>query len=123
MRGPGASPGRHRARSELGPGVETLLGEHTSRSPAGTAAHFRADLSHESRDRLGTLTCPTLVAHGDEDLITLPWYNRTVAEAIPTAQLETIAEAGHLVWLERSAELNAVLEPFLAEHAAPTGRT
>lgn len=102
---------------ELQDRVEKLLAEHTSRNPAGTAAHFRADLSHETGDRLGTIACPTLVAHGDQDLITLPRYNRTVAEKIPGAQLETLGDAGHLVWLERSAELNAVLEPFLAKHA------
>lgn len=98
--------------------VETLLGEYTSRNPPGTAAHFRADLSHETRDRLGTITCPTLVVHGDQDLITLPWYNRAVAEAVPGARLEIVPDAGHLVWLERPAELNRLLDDFLAEIAA-----
>jgi pimeloyl-ACP methyl ester carboxylesterase len=102
--------------------VEALLAEHTSRNPEGTAAHFRADLAHETRDRLGTLTCPTLVVHGDQDLITLPWYNRDVAAAIPGARLETIVDAGHLSWLERPAELNALLEPFIVEHSTMTTR-
>lgn len=94
--------------------VEGLLGEHTSRNPPGTAAHFRADLFHETRDRLPTITCPTLVVHGDQDLITLPWYNRAVADAVPGARLETIADAGHLVWLERPDLLNAALEELLS---------
>ncbi|MFC5949297.1 alpha/beta fold hydrolase [Pseudonocardia lutea] len=102
---------------ELQRRVEALLGEHTSRNPPGTAAHFRADLTHETRDRLGTISCPALVVHGDQDLITLPWYNRAVADAVPGARLETVADAGHLVWLERPHELNALLDPFLAEHA------
>lgn len=107
---------------ELQHQVEMVLGEHTSRNPTGTAAHFRADLSHETRDRLETLRCPTLVVHGDQDLITLPWYNRTVAERIPTAQLVTVPDAGHLVWLERPTELNTLLEPFLTEQAMAAGR-
>lgn len=97
--------------------VEGLLGEHTSRNPPGTAAHFRADLSHETRDRLGAISCPTLVVHGDQDLITLPWYNRAVADAIPGARLETVTDAGHLIWLERADRLNGLLDGFLAEVA------
>jgi pimeloyl-ACP methyl ester carboxylesterase len=95
--------------------VEALLEQHTSRDLKGTAAHFRADLAHETRDRLGVLTCPSLVVHGDQDLITLPRYNRDVAAAIQGARLEIIADAGHLLWLERPAELNAVLEAFFTE--------
>jgi pimeloyl-ACP methyl ester carboxylesterase len=95
--------------------VEDLLAEHTSRNPPGTAAHFRADLSHETRERLGTIACPTLVVHGDQDLITLPWYNRAVAEGVPGARLETVTDAGHLIWLERPERLNALLDAFLAE--------
>ena len=48
--------------------VERLLAAHMSASPAGTAGHFRADLSHETRDRLSLINCPTLVVHGEEDL-------------------------------------------------------
>ena len=95
--------------------VERLLAAHMSASPAGTAGHFRADLSHETRDRLSLINCPTLVVHGEEDLITLPWYNRTVADLIPNASYSTIPRAGHLAWLERPDELNALIEGFLAE--------
>ena len=93
--------------------VERLLAAHMSRNLAGTAGHFRADLAHDTRDRLGRITCRTLVVHGDEDLITLPRYNRTVADLIPGATLATIRAAGHLSWLERPDELNTLLDGFL----------
>ncbi len=94
--------------------VEQLLRTHMSGTPAGTAAHFRADLGHDTRDRLPQIGCPTLVVHGADDLITLPWYNATVASLIPDATLEVIDRAGHLAWLERPDELGAVIEHFLA---------
>lgn len=103
---------------ELQTRVEAMLAQHTSRNPPGTAAHFRADLGHETRDRLPSIACPTLVVHGDQDLITLPWYNETVADAVPGARRETVANAGHLVSLERPEQLNVVLAPFFAEHLA-----
>ena len=34
---------------------------------------------------LPAITCPVLVVHGDQDLITLPAYNQRVAAAIPGA--------------------------------------
>lgn len=92
--------------------VEALLSEHMSRNLRGTAGHFRADLAHETRDRLGRIRCPTLVVHGDEDLITLPRYNRTVADLVPRAVLATIPAAGHLAWLERPEELRTLLDDF-----------
>ena len=97
--------------------VERLLAGAMSTDLAGTAAHFRADLGHETRDRLGSLTCPTLVVHGDEDLITLPRYNHTVAGLVPGAALATIPASGHLAPFERPAELNALIEEFLARSA------
>jgi pimeloyl-ACP methyl ester carboxylesterase len=87
-----------------------------SDSLEGTAGHFRADLAHESRERLSAIDCPCLVVHGDDDLITLPWYNATVAELIPGATLVTIPHAGHLSWLERPEELTVHLADFLDAH-------
>lgn len=100
--------------------VQRLLASHTSRNLAGTAGHFRADLAHETRGRLGRISCRTLVVHGDEDLITLPRYNRTVADLIPGATLATIRAAGHLSWLERPDELNGLLDDFLDDSAETT---
>jgi pimeloyl-ACP methyl ester carboxylesterase len=93
--------------------VERLLKAHMSTDLTGTAGHFRADLAHETRDRLGSIACPTLVVHGDEDLITLPRYNSTVAALVPGSTLATIPAAGHLSCFERPAELNALLDEFL----------
>jgi pimeloyl-ACP methyl ester carboxylesterase len=99
---------------ELQTVVEERLAAHTSRWPEGTASHFLADLSHETQDRLPQIACPTLIVHGDEDLITLPRYNQTVAAAVPDATLVSIPRAGHLVWLERPDEVTDALDSFLA---------
>lgn len=99
---------------ELQSRVEAELGQHLSTNLAGTAAHFRADLSHETCERLPRVACPTLVLHGTEDLITLPWYNERVAALIPGAQLRTVTGAGHLAWLERPDEINGHVEQFVS---------
>ena len=108
---------------ELQRAVEKLLAMDTSRVLQGTAGHFRADLGHETRERLGEITCPTLVLHGEEDLITLPRYNRTVAAMVRGAVLRSIPRGGHLVWLERPDEVNAAIEEFLAAQVEATRST
>ena len=101
---------------------ERRLQAHMSGTPVGIAGHFLADLGHETRDRLGQVGCPCLVVHGDEDLITLPWYNRTVADLIPGATLASIPAAGHLAWLERPDEVNNLIERFLSRLPEPAYR-
>ena len=116
-----SSPWLYDHEPDLQTTVESRLRDHMSSSPSGTAGHFRADLSHETRDRLPHIACRCLVIHGEDDLITLPWYNATVASLIPGAALATVAHAGHLAWLERPAELTALIEGFLAGAPSDAG--
>lgn len=73
------------------------------------AAIQRAD----SRDLLGSIRCPVQVLCGQEDLVTPVSGNRYLAENIPGANLEIIDGAGHLLPLERPAEVNRFLRGWL----------
>jgi 3-oxoadipate enol-lactonase len=100
---------------ELVEEIQRILVANSSSQPVHAyAGHFRADLGHETHDRLSAIRCPTLVLYGSEDLITLPWYNRTVAKMIPGARLRQIGGAGHLAWLERPQEVNGAIDEFLS---------
>jgi 3-oxoadipate enol-lactonase len=63
--------------------------------------------SHDTLDRLGQISAPTLVIHGTEDEM-LPYSNAIlIAARIPGARLETLEGVGHMFWWEqpeRSAE-------------------
>lgn len=76
-------------------------------------SHFRADIGHDTASRLPLITCPTMVLYGDEDLITLPRYNRRVAELVPNATSHEISGAGHMALLERPIEVNDAIARFL----------
>jgi len=100
---------------ELQAQIEEFFAKNAGAQPVHAyVGHFEADLAHDTTDRLGGITCPTLVVYGDEDLITLPRYNRTVADAIPGAEVVVIPGAGHFAWVERGAEVNAAIDKFLA---------
>lgn len=68
----------------------------------------------DARDVLSTIDVPTLVLHGEEDILSNPDRNRAMAEAIPGAKLVTIEGAAHFPMLEKPAEVTAALKDWLA---------
>lgn len=73
------------------------------------AVMARADM----RPWLADVRCPLLVAVGDHDLLTPPEHSREIAGAVPHAQLEVVAKAGHLMTWEQPALVNALLLQWL----------
>ena len=69
-------------------------------------------LDHDQRDRLATVSVPTLVIVGDEDICTPPFASQELADLIPGALLEVIP-GGHLIYLERPEPFAAVVSSFL----------
>jgi len=72
-------------------------------------AGARFDLSGD----VGHITSPTLVIHGAEDRYVPPANARALAEAIPGAKLRMLEDAGHLVFVERFADVNREVVRFL----------
>jgi 3-oxoadipate enol-lactonase len=69
----------------------------------------RFDLSRD----IASITSPTLVIHGALDPY-VPVANAVaLAEAIPGAKLRVLDNAGHLVFIERSADVNREVVTFL----------
>lgn len=85
----------------------------------GQAAFYRqiaqADQRYtdEVQDRYAEIAIPTLICWGQNDTWIPPEKGRELAALIPDAQLEPIADAGHLVQEDAPAELTAVLIAFL----------
>lgn len=55
-------------------------------------------------DRLYRVTCPTLLLWGDDDRLVPAAYGEAYRKHLPQAELETIAECGHLPMFECEAE-------------------
>lgn len=67
----------------------------------------------DATDMLAQITCPTLIIVGSEDKLTPPSDAEKMSQAIPSAQLEVIAQAGHLSNLEQSEAFNRLVADFL----------
>jgi pimeloyl-ACP methyl ester carboxylesterase len=63
--------------------------------------------------RLDAIAIPTLVICGTADRFTPPRYSRYLAGTIAGASLELIADAGHMVMIEKPAEVNAAIDRFV----------
>lgn len=67
----------------------------------------------DSRSTLRNIAVPTLVAVGEEDVITPPRESEALAAGIPNAELLIIEKAGHFPMLEQPAAFNRALRRFL----------
>jgi 3-oxoadipate enol-lactonase len=82
---------------------------------AGLQGHIAACRSHDTRQRLGKISAPTLVLAGEQDVLMPPARVRQLAEAIPGAIFEILPGA-HSFMTESSDQFNAVVSAFLAQH-------
>jgi 3-oxoadipate enol-lactonase len=64
-------------------------------------------------DRVGAIRCPTLVVAGEEDMACPPELADELRVAIPGAQIELIARAGHTIPVEQPEAVGRVLRDFL----------
>ncbi len=62
---------------------------------------------------LPSITTPTLIIVGDEDLATIPAKSRRMHAAIKHSQLVVIPQAGHTSTVETPDAVNAALEKFI----------
>lgn len=84
------------------------------RHARGTSASWQdqAIAGFSSRARLAQLSCPTLIMHGTEDRVIDPQAAEVFAQTIPQAELCLLPQAGHLLLLEKAAELRTRVIDF-----------
>ncbi len=68
----------------------------------------------DARLHLADIGCPTLVMCGDSDQLTPPECSREIAQLIKGAEFVMLRECGHMLTMERPAEVNAALLRWLA---------
>jgi 3-oxoadipate enol-lactonase len=78
------------------------------------SAHEEPELVWPKLAPLSSLTMPVLVVVGDQDKPDFMAIAHQLADEIDGAELAVVPGAGHLVGIDRPAELNALLLDFLA---------
>ncbi|WP_369250654.1 3-oxoadipate enol-lactonase [Streptomyces sp. R41] len=89
--------------------VPELVEDHRTAEPEAYAACCDALAAFDIRERLSSITVPTLLIAGREDPATPPAHLREIADAVPGASLTEIAGASHLAPAERPEAVLAAL--------------
>jgi 3-oxoadipate enol-lactonase len=82
--------------------------------PEGYSGCCEAIATMDLRDALPRVAVPTLVISAAEDLALPPEHQRLIAEAIPGARLELIADAAHIASAQQPETVNRLIEEHLA---------
>jgi pimeloyl-ACP methyl ester carboxylesterase len=83
--------------------------------PATLEKQYVALWEHDTSDRLSSIEAPTLVIHGEDDLLLFPNGGRLIAKNIPDAKLLMYEKAGHSVFEEKWDTIYPELVEFLGE--------
>jgi pimeloyl-ACP methyl ester carboxylesterase len=104
--------------------VERILAhrERTAQPFEPWAAQAAAGATFDAHDRLGSLAAPTLVQHGDGDVVVDPRNSELLVESIPDARLSLYPGAGHLFMWQEPARFVRELEVFLRGVGSPEPR-
>jgi pimeloyl-ACP methyl ester carboxylesterase len=119
------------AKAMAGPGADPALVREdaatlssTPVSPRGLRQQAVAIAGYHSFERVGSITAPTLVLHGDRDTVVLHERGEELAAAIPGARFETLPGCGHNYPTGNPALANSLLRGFIdeveARRSAPT---
>lgn len=83
-------------------------------TPQGYAGQLQAVTTHDVSAYLEQITMPTLVMHGERDLLVPPANGRLLAERIPGATFVSYPDAGHMFFVEEQADVNRRLQAFFS---------
>ncbi len=100
------------------PTAEPSLIRESSRSllrcDANTLRHdFLACDRFNVLSELESISAPTLILCGEDDLLTPPKYSQFMSEKIPNAKLFILPESGHMVMLEQPEIVGGVISQFV----------
>ena len=100
---------------------ELLSEQRLTFGDAGFSDAFEAILSYDFRHRLGEIGCPVLVIQGENDILVPLGDAIEFCELIPSSELLTMADTGHVPMFERPVQFNDALLDFIAAPTAATG--
>jgi 3-oxoadipate enol-lactonase len=95
--------------------VERILQHRlaTAQDPVAWAAQAAAGAAFDGYDRLASVTAPTLVQHGTEDVVVDPRNADLLVRLVPDARVELFPGTGHLYFWEEPERFVASVASFL----------
>jgi len=95
--------------------IDTMLANPYPQPVHGYARQFAAATEHNTRDRIGKITVPTLVLVGKEDILLPVKMSEELAAGIPNAELVVLEGGGHGFLAEIAGKFNQAVLDFLSK--------
>jgi len=95
--------------------IDAMLANPYPQPAHAFARQIAADGEHDTRNRIGQITAPTLVLVGKEDLFVPVKLAEEFAAGIPNAELVVLEGGGHLSCIEIPDKFNQAVLDFLAK--------
>jgi pimeloyl-ACP methyl ester carboxylesterase len=92
-------------------------------TPTGFMGQLQAINTHDVTNALENFTMPSLVLHGDLDVLVPLENGRFLAKAIPSAKFKIYPNTGHLFFVEQAAAVNEDLRHFFCAPGAAGAKT
>ena len=92
--------------------IEALMGANPQ-SPEGYLAQLSSIETHDTRGRLGAVTCPAMTLVGEEDILIYPKLSRRLHDELPDSTWAEVP-GGHACLWEFPDEFNRAVLDFLA---------
>jgi 3-oxoadipate enol-lactonase len=100
---------------------QMMLSNPHPQPPDAFARQLAAASSHDTTDRLGSLSMPVHVIGAEYDILVPVWESHELAALIPGAKLSVMQGAAHGLQTERAQEFNQLVLDFIAEQAPVPG--
>lgn len=102
--------------SNVPPSLTNFTADMTNGTPVDVVAEFLPGLdAHEKSEALMALRdIETLVMVGDKDRLTPPPHSEEIIRRVPHAQYVLLQDTGHMLILERHAEVNQAIRDLVA---------
>lgn len=98
---------------DLQQGLADAAANPTPQPVHGFENQADACITHDVKDRLGEIQCPSFVVVGEEDIFTPPVYSEEIHAGIPNSELWRVPGTGHAVHWEVLDEFNAKSRDFM----------
>lgn len=95
--------------------IDTMLANPYPQPVHAYARQFAAATEHDTRDRIGKITVPTLVLIGEEDILLPVKMSEELAAGIPNAEMVVLEGGGHGFLVEIAGKFNQAVLEFLAK--------
>lgn len=95
--------------------ADFTFGENTAKNQGAVAELLMKDLgSYDIHDRLSLIKCPTLIVHGDSELLPCEIAYK-VHKHIPGSKFVVLKKTGHFMFIESPEDLFSIIRRFLKD--------